>query len=142
MNLTEALLVLAAILILVDVFFLADLPTFGAYILITTAISKNFDIHVLYKILFGIIIFFTLIIFHYLIWRKLIEKINDEFIVTQKHKGGHEGLVGQNARIQEINGRLVAVVGDEVYQFKSIDPVMAGDIKIIKKVDSSTLIID
>ncbi len=134
-------MVLAAIFIIVDIIFLSDLPTFVAYLLITIATAKNFNIHILYKILFGLLIFFALIIFHYVIWRKFLEKINDNFIAKKKHIGGHEGLVGQLARIQEIDGRLVAIVGDEVYQFKSIETVVAGDIKTVSKIESSILII-
>jgi len=60
--------------------------------------------NLLYQILFGILIWFALVVFHYLVWRKVLEKINDKFIAPSKHVGGLEGFIGQEGIIKEIEG--------------------------------------
>ncbi len=99
MSLTEIIFLIAAILMLIDIFFASDIPTHIAYILVTINIIKEFDVPWLYKILMGLIIWFGLILFHYFLWRKVLEKINDRFIAPSIHKGGIEGLVGETGVI-------------------------------------------
>ncbi len=76
MTINEILIVSAIILILVDIFFASDLPTHLAYIIVTFTLAKEIDMPILYQILFGILIWIALVVFHYTIWRKVIEKIN------------------------------------------------------------------
>lgn len=78
MTVNEFLIVVSIILIVVDIFFASDFPTHLAYIIVTFTIAKEIDMPILYQILFGLLIWFALVIFHYTLWRKVIEKINDE----------------------------------------------------------------
>jgi membrane protein implicated in regulation of membrane protease activity len=141
MSSTEMLLVLALILILIDIFFVSDIPTHTAHVLITIAIVKNFNDHFLYQVLYGLLILFSLVIFHYFIWRKILEKINDRFISPRKHIGGYEGLIGTTGIIQDFDGKLAILVGDEIFQFQSDNPVNAGEMHLIKSINSSTVVI-
>lgn len=141
MSITEILLLIAVILILLDIVFLSDLPTIVAYVLVTIAIIKNFDIHFLYKIVFGIVLIASLVTFHYFFWREILEKINDRVISPRKHIGGGEGLIGQYGVVQEIDGRLVILVGDQVFKFRTTLDIKVGERHQIKAIDSTELVV-
>jgi membrane protein implicated in regulation of membrane protease activity len=141
MSATETLLALAAILILIDILFVSDIPTLIAYGLITIAITKNFEIHFLYKVILGILLIASLVTFHYLVWREFLEKINDRVISPQKHISGGEGLIGQYGVIQEIDGRLVILVGDQIFKFRTNLDIKPGERHQIKAIDSAELIL-
>lgn len=119
MTINEILIVSAIILILVDIFFASDFPTHLAYIILTFTIAKEIDMPILYQILFGVLIWFALVIFHYTIWRKVIEKINDKFIAPRKHIGGLEGFIGQEGIIKEVEGERFIFINDELHQFET-----------------------
>jgi membrane protein implicated in regulation of membrane protease activity len=141
MSTTETLLVLALIFFLVDIFFLSDFPTFIAYVLTTTAAVINTRISFLYQILFGLIFIFILVAFHYLLWKKVLQKINSKFISPRKYIGGYEGLVGKYGVIKNIEGRLVIAIGEEIFQFETQNDVREGESYLIKDIKSSNLII-
>jgi hypothetical protein len=119
MTINEILIVSSIILILVDIFFASDLPTHLAYIILTFTIAKEIDIPILYQILLGILIWFALVIFHYTIWRKVIEKINDKFIAPRKHIGGLEGFIGKEGILKEVEGERFIFINDELHQFET-----------------------
>lgn len=119
MTINEILIVSAIILILVDIFFASDFPTHLAYILLTFTIAKEIDMPILYQILFGVLIWFVLVVFHYTIWRKIIEKINDKFIAPRKHTGGIEGFIGKEGVIKEVEGEKFIFINGELYQFET-----------------------
>ena len=119
MTINEILIVSAIILILVDIFFASDFPTHLAYIILTFTIAKEIDMPILYQILFGVLIWFALVIFHYTIWRKVIEKINDKFIAPRKHIGGLEGFIGKEGILKEVEGERFIFINDELHQFET-----------------------
>ncbi len=119
MTINEILIVSAIILILADIFFASDVPTHIAYLLLTFTFAKEIDMPILYQIGFGVLIWFALVVFHYTIWRKVIEKINDKYIAPRKHTGGIEGFIGKEGVIKEVEGNKFILVNDELYQFES-----------------------
>lgn len=142
MTINEILIVLAIILIVVDIFFASDIPTLIAYILLTFTITKEIDMPILYQVLFGVLIWFALVIFHYTLWRKIIEKINDKFISPSKHKGGLDGFIGKEGIIKEIEGKKYFFVNDEIHQFETEkDEIIIGNKYIVIDVESNKLII-
>lgn len=141
MTINEILIISAIILILVDIFFNSDIPTLIAYIILTFTFAKEIDMPILYQILFGILIWFALVVFHYLVWRKVLEKINDKFIAPSKHIGGLEGFIGKEGIIKEIEGEKFLFINDEIHQFETEKEVETGTKYIILKIKSNKLII-
>ena len=141
MTINEILIVSAIILILVDIFFASDIPTHIAYIILTFTFAKEIDMPILYQILFGILIWVSLVAFHYLVWRKVIEKINDKFIAPSKHIGGLEGFIGQEGIIKEIEGEKFFFINDEVHQFETDKKITIGNKYIVLNIKSNKLII-
>lgn len=141
MTINEILIVSAIILILVDIFFTSDIPTHLAYIILTFTIANRIDMSILYQILFGILIWFALVIFHYTIWRKVIEKINDKFIAPSKHKGGIDGFIGKEGIIKEVEGEKYIFINDEIHQFETEKEIQVGNKYIVLNIKSTKLII-
>jgi len=141
MTINEILIVSAIILILVDIFFNSDIPTHIAYIILTFTFAKEIDMPILYQILFGILIWVVLVVFHYLVWRKVIEKINDKFIAPSKHMGGLEGFIGQEGIIKEIEGEKFFFINDEIHQFETEKEIQIGNKYAVLKIKSNKLII-
>jgi membrane protein implicated in regulation of membrane protease activity len=141
MTINEILIVSAIILILVDIFFASDFPTHLAYIILTFTIAKEIDMPILYQILFGILIWVALVVFHYTIWRKIIEKINDKLIAPSKHKGGLDGFVGKEGIIKEVEGEKYIFINDEIHQFETEKEIQIGNKYLILNIKSNKLII-
>lgn len=144
MSFNEILIVSAIILIVVDIFFASDIPTHIAYLILTFTIAKEIELALLYQILFGILIWFGLVIFHYTVWRKIIEKINDRLISPSHHKGGLEAFVGKTGVIKEIEGKKFVSINEELYKFKPLEDSKEfnnGQTVKIKSFESNTLII-
>src|SRR5688572_24182289 len=113
MSLNEILVLLAIILILIDIFFVSDLPTHIAYIPLTFTITKEFKLPILYQVVIGLLVWGILVTFHYFIWRKILEKISDRIIAPKKHEESIEGFIGQEGLIKELEGKLYITVNDE-----------------------------
>lgn len=141
MTINEILIVSALILILIDIFFASDVPTHLAYLMLTFTITKEIDVPILYQILFGILIWVTLVVFHYTVWRKVIEKINDKFISPSKHIGGLDGFVGKEGEIKEVEGERYIFINDEIHRFETDKEIKIGNKYIVISIKSNKLII-
>jgi membrane protein implicated in regulation of membrane protease activity len=141
MSINETLIVISLILILIDIFFISDYSTHVAYILITFTISKEISKSILYQILFGIIIWFCLVVFHYLLWRKVLEHINDKVIAPTKHVGGFESFIGKEGIIKKVEGKRFIQVDDEIHLFETSKNVKEGEIYKVTSIKSNKLII-
>ena len=141
MTINEILILSVIILIIIDIFFNSDIPTHIAYIVLSFTFTKEIDMPILYQILFGVLIWIVLVVFHYLIWRQVIEKINDKFIAPSKHKGGIDGFVGQEGVIREIEGEKFIYINDELHQFKTDKKIEVGNKYMILNTKSNKLII-
>ena len=141
MSINEILILSAIILILIDIFFVSDLPTLIAYFIITFTITKEINLPILYQIAIGLLILFALVVFHYKIWRTLLSKINDRFIAPTKHEGGLEGLIGKQGVIKEIDGKKFIIINDEVHLFETEKDPKVGDSYTILDIKSNKFII-
>ena len=141
MSINETLIVISLILILIDIFFISDYSTHVAYILITFTISKEISKPILYQILFGIMIWFSLVVSHYLLWRKVLEHINDKIIAPTKHVGGFKSFIGKEGVIKEVEGKRFIKLDDEIHCFETSKNVKAGEIYKVISIKSNKLII-
>lgn len=142
MTINEILIVSAIILMVVDIFFTSDFPTHLAYVIVTVVIAKGIDAPVLYQILFGVLIWFALVIFHYTVWRKIIEQVNDRLIAPSKHKGGLDGFIGKEGTIKVVEGEKYILINDEIHPFETDkNEVKVGDKYIVLNIKSNKLVI-
>lgn len=141
------LIVIAFILIATDIFVVSDIPTHISYILFTYVLCKDLPIHFMYKILAGIGIWFLLICFHYLIWKKFITVFVNKFIAPERKAAGIANLTGGKGEIKEIEGKLFVKINEELFPYQCDVELRKGSqvniignkdgVLIIKNIDNS-----
>lgn len=143
MEVNSVLLIVIVILILIDVFLAYEFPTHLAYILLTFVIVKEIHNNLIYQSLIGLLVWFALAVFHYTVWRKIIERIHDKIISPRKHTGGIEGLIGKKGLIKEIEGVKFISINEELYEFESekMNEIITGNTYDIVNVKSNKLLI-
>lgn len=143
MSITEICFLTGIIFVLIDLFFSSDYPTHLAYILFTVGIVINIDLSILYLIIIGLLIWFILIIFHYKIWAEFLQKINDKYIAPRNHVGGNQSLVGLEASMKKVEGKLFVNINEELHNFENSSnrTLSDGDIVQIINLNSNKLII-
>lgn len=134
----EIILFSALLLIIADIFFSNEIPTHIGYILLVVLFIINTA-----SIFLGIIIWFGLLVFHYTIWRKLLEKFHDTIIAPQKHASGIEGLIGKEGTIIKIEGQLFIEIDKEIYQFEIATgkEIYLGNTYKVLRINSNKLLI-
>ncbi len=119
---TETLILIAVILVMIDIFFVSDITTHIAYIIIAYVIAHVLPVPFLYQIIAGIVAWFGLVTFHYLLWRKVLQKIANEYIAPTRHKSGMDNLIGKKGIIKEVEGKKFVSVHEELYPYETINP--------------------
>ena len=142
-NIHETLLLIAALLILIDIFLSYEIPTHIAYILLTIALIIKIQKPMITSLLLSVIIWFAFVVFHYTIWRKLLEKFHDKVLSPRKHIGGIDGLVGKKGVIKEIEGNQFIQIDKDLYQFENELEriIIVGKIYKVIKISSNKLVI-
>ncbi|MFN6095593.1 MAG: hypothetical protein ACK49J_11475 [Verrucomicrobiota bacterium] len=113
LSLTPTILLIAAILIVIDFFIPSDIPTHIAYILICLLVLINVQAHFLIKIIFALLTWFSLVAFHYYVWRAIVQKFTNNIIAPDRYRSSIDGIVGCHGTIREIDGnKMVSVKGD------------------------------
>ncbi len=113
----QTFILIAVILILIDIFLPTDITTFIAYIILSYLIAHNIDLPILYQIIIGILIWWTMVALHYTVFRKFIRRFTDKFIAPTKINSGIAAHFGKTAQIKMIDSKLLVQVEDEVYPF-------------------------
>lgn len=142
-NYYETLALVALLLIIIDIILSFEYPTHIAYVLLTLFCTLKIKAPLVTSMLLAVIIWFAFITFHYMVWRKQLEKIHDKIISPRKHVGGIERVIGMNGKIKKIEGELFIEVEKEVYQFESVilKEIKEGESHKIINVKSHKLII-
>lgn len=108
-----SLLLAALILILVDFFLISDVTTHIAYILICFVIARSVDAGIQYQIIVGLLSWFAVVTFHYVILRSVILKFANKFLSPDKYKTGAAGLVGETGEVvKKENTTMIRARGD------------------------------
>jgi membrane protein implicated in regulation of membrane protease activity len=127
MSLTESMLVIAAILVVIDFFILNDITTHIAFILICLVLMRLVDYPFLYEVLFGLVCWFILVVFHYMVWRKLVLKFVNKHVSPDRYLEGARGLVGEIGIIESTKSiQMVRVAGD-LWNFESESGIQLND---------------
>jgi membrane protein implicated in regulation of membrane protease activity len=122
---TQTLLVISAIMLIIDLFLLSDVPTQIAYVLLSWLVAVQFEVPVLVSVLIGLITWIALVVFHYMIWRGVLEGISAK-IAPARYQSGPDRLIGRWGVIREIDGRRLVAVEGELWVFESPQPVDVG----------------
>lgn len=113
LSLNETLLIVALILVVVDFFLATDIPTHIAYVLVAFVVTMQIPAHLLYQILGGLVTWFVLVTFHYLVWRNVLKTVSNRFVAPDRHKLAAERAVGADGEIKDVEGKkMVSIEGD------------------------------
>lgn len=136
LTLTQTLVVVGAILVVIDLFFLSDLPTMGAYVAFASAIALQFNLPILVQILIGVVAFVLLIIFHYAVWRGVFRRITER-VAPGRYQNSVDRVVGQKGTIRFIEGRSLVSVNSELWDHDGGDTLPAGTpVEVLARLDS------
>ncbi len=110
---TETIIVIAAILIVIDVFFPTDVTSHIALILFAFLVYWNLEYHFLYRLLYGALSWFVLVGVYYTVWRVLAQRLTNRFLTPDKYITPTDDLKGTREIFRIIDGReMVSVDGD------------------------------
>ena len=123
----HTLLILAILLIVVDLFFASDILTHVAYVLLCVIVARLLPIHLLYKILFAVLVWFGLVAMHYTVWKHLVQKVANRIIAPDRYLTGSDGLVGLVGEIKEIEGAKVIELKGDLSKFACVAEIKPGD---------------
>ena len=141
MSISMYLILFGIILMLVDIFFHTDIPTFIAYLIFSIVFFINIPLHVLVRIILTIIFFFALLLFHYFLWKKTIQVVIDKFFAKDMYKAGFAGLVGKKGEVKVVEGKKLACIQGDLYKFRDEVPLEEGEGFIVKETDDGYIII-
>lgn len=133
MDFNHIIIVTAIILIVVDFFIPSDLPTFIAYVLIAFLVSWNLEVPFLYKILIALISWFILVIFHFTIWKNVIQKVVNQYLAPTKHVDGPERLVGATGKLRFVEESWFVQIDGDLWPCEQIPDMTEGKNVEIKK---------
>ncbi|MBN2861431.1 MAG: hypothetical protein JXK93_14280 [Sphaerochaetaceae bacterium] len=134
MSMTQYLLLFGILLMLIDIFFASDIPTYISYVLFTCAFSSILDLNVLVTIIFSIVFFFLLMIFHILIWRRTVSVLVNRVCAKDVYTPGIEGLVGSKGIVKTVSGKTLASIHGDLYQFVDDTGLVEGSTFTVKAV--------
>ena len=132
---TETLISIALILILIDIFFLSDIPTMVAYGVLAYAFGRELPFDILYQIVGGLLIFFLLIACHYLFFKNLLQNIANKYIAPDKYKQHTEAIIGKEGTIEIIEGTPAVRVEGNLWDFVSINHNSVSETQKVKILD-------
>lgn len=141
MTLNQYILVFSLILIIIDLFFRSDIPTYISYILLTSVFYRIIEMNFMVRLLFSIIFFFLLIVFHYLIWKNIVELVIDKFLSKDKLEIGIERLIGIKGTVKNISKNKMAYIRGDLYQFDSEVSLKENDEFIVAEIKDGKIII-
>lgn len=136
----HTLLVLALLLMLTDVFFQSDVPTHIAYVLVAFVVAISFDVHFLWQAVIGVLAWFALVGFHYLLWRKVLTRLSDRF-APDRYRSGPSALVGQEGRVKDIDGRKMVSLHGDLWRFTCAeDPPDGARVRVTGERDGELVV--
>jgi len=126
LSLDHTLLILAAILIIADIFVGTDILSHIAYIVICIVIARNVPFHFMYKVLIGIASWFAIIACHYIFVRRFVQKVVDRVIAPDKYRSGADGLVGMEGMIKEVEQKKMVELGGDLWPIEPNEKLQPG----------------
>ena len=139
LSLNETLLVVALLLVLIDIFFASDAPSLVAYVLISVVVARQFDAHILYQTIVFVLALFGMAAFHYLLWRRVLEKVSNRLIAPTNYSQQADSLAGQQATVSMVDGKAMLERAGDLWIPRCESPLAEGDNVVIVGRDGAVL---
>ena len=143
MSLEVYAILFGIILILIDIFFASDLPTFAAILLFCFAFYRILPVSsLLVKIILTILFFFVLLIVYITLWKKAEAVIVDKWFAKDKYLVGAYGFPGKKGTVKIVDGEKYACIDGDLYAFYE-DYGLADQAEFtVKEVRDSKIVIE
>ena len=143
MSLEVYAILFGIILILIDIFFASDLPTFAAILLFCFAFFRILPVSsLLIRIILTILFFFVLLIVYITLWKKAEAVIVDKWFAKDKYLAGAEGFPGKQGTVKTVDGEKYACIDGDLYAFYE-DYGLADQTEFtVKEVRDSKIVIE
>ncbi len=141
MSIGMSIVFIGIILILLDIFFLTDLPTVIAIILFSLAFYINLNYEPLINITLTIIFFFFVFFIYISFWKKLKLYIIDKWLAKDVYKAGVYNLPGRQGTIKLIEDKKVAIIDGDVYNLSEDYNISEGEKFTVKEVKDGKIVI-
>lgn len=130
------------ILLLIDIFFASDIPSFIGILLFCFAFYKLLPFHFLVNIIITILFFFAILVIYITLWKKAKSLLVDKFFAKDKYKAGVEGLAGIKGVVRIVKGEKFAEINGDLYSFYEDYPVLEKDVFVVKEVKEGKIVIE
>jgi membrane protein implicated in regulation of membrane protease activity len=132
LSLPLTLVILALVLFLIDIFFQSDIATHAAYVLIALAIAYWAPVHILFRIIIGVVAWAILVWVHYSLWRHIVTHFVNHVIAPTRYRSGAQALIGEAGTIKEINGQKMVSAQGDLWPFEcEIDLPNGAPVRIV-----------
>lgn len=136
LSLNQTVILIAIILVLLDIFVPSEIPTHIAYVLVSGLVALNVDAHALVRIIIALLAWFSLVSFHYFIWRSFVQRLVNQVIAPDRFKGGAEGIVGAVGVIRVIEGKVMVSVSGDLWPCSRFENSVDGEsVKVVSEKD-------
>ena len=142
MSIGMCLIFIGIILILLDIFFLTDLPTVVAIVLFSIALYINLNYEPLINITITLVFFFIFFIIYVSVWKKLKLYIIDKWLSKDVYKAGVYNLPGHQGTIKLIEDKKVAIIDGDVYALYEDYNISEGEKFTVKEVKDGKIVIE
>lgn len=141
MGLDGWLLLIGLFLILIDIFFSSDYPTFLSFILFTVVICRQLSgWHIMLRLSAGIVIFFLFVFLYYFVWMKFKKHFVDTWFAKDIMRNGIDALVGEMGTVRIIDGVYAAKIHGDLYPFHEPVQQQDGTPFIVKDIKGGTIV--
>lgn len=138
LSLNQTVILIAIILVLLDIFIPSEIPTHIAYVLVSGLVALNVDSHALVRIIVALLAWFSLVAFHYFIWRSFVQRLVNQVIAPDRFKGGAEGIIGAVGIIRVIEGNVMVRVSGDLWPCSCFgDSVDGESVTVVSEKDGA-----
>lgn len=141
MSLEVYAILIGIILLLVDIFFASDIPTFAAILLFCFVFFRILPFGLLVNIILTILFFFVLLIVYVTLWKKVESVIVDKWFAKDRFRAGVEGFPGKKGFVKTIDGEKYACIDGDLYAFYENYPLADQEEFTVKEVYDGKIVI-
>ncbi len=140
----EYLVAIALLLFVLDLFFQFDFGILVSFVLLSFALTLKIDLHYLYEMSIGLVLFILITAAYYLFFRRYMELFNNKFIAKTRYVENSELLVGKSGVIEVVEGKVFIRVDGQLWDFESAlsNEELVGSNKIIEKYSNGIITLE
>lgn len=134
------LIYLAIFLMVIDIFFSSDLPTFVSYLLFTIVIFRHLPGHIILRLTLSVFVFFGFVFIYFYFWSRLKTYILDKLFSRDVIQTGMDSLIGETGTVRVVDGIQAAKIRGDIYSFVEEVPYGDGTPFTVKSIEGGMIV--